>query len=84
MLYQKAKKVLEDNIDILHKLSEILLEKETVMGAELDELILSMRPGIELTSNKIDDSDSKTDEVQKEDVKTSPSSTSSPKDNNSN
>lgn len=82
--YQKAKKVLEDNIDILHKLSEILLEKETVMGAELDELILSMRPGIELTSNKIDNSDSKTDEVQKEDVKTSPSSTSSPKDNNSN
>jgi cell division protease FtsH len=52
--YQKAKQVLEDNIDILHKLSEILLEKETVMGVELDELIHSMRPGIELTSHKID------------------------------
>ncbi|MGD9209589.1 MAG: ATP-dependent zinc metalloprotease FtsH [Desulfobacteraceae bacterium] len=52
--YQKAKQVLEDHIDILHKLSELLLEKETVMGAELDELIFSMRPGIQLPSNKID------------------------------
>ena len=82
--YQKAKKVLDDNIDILHKLSEILLEKETVMGAELDELILSMRPGIELTSNKIDTGYSKTDEMQKKEAKTSQRSTLPPKDENSN
>jgi len=46
--YQTAKKVLEENVEILHSLAELLLEKETVMGDELDELILSMRPGMEL------------------------------------
>ena len=46
--YERARKVLEENLDILHSLSELLLEKETVLGKELDELILSMRPGIEL------------------------------------
>ncbi|MFC1876205.1 ATP-dependent zinc metalloprotease FtsH [Thermodesulfobacteriota bacterium] len=48
--YEKAVVVLKENIDILHKLAESLLEKETVMGAELDELINNMRPGIELPS----------------------------------
>jgi cell division protease FtsH len=43
---------LNENLDILHKLSEELLEKETVLGAELDELIQSMRPGVELPFNK--------------------------------
>jgi len=46
--YETAQKVLTENIDILHSLAELLLEKETIMGAELDELILSMRPGMEL------------------------------------
>jgi len=46
--YNRAKKVLEDNLDILHKLAALLLEKETVLGAELDGLIVSLRPGIEL------------------------------------
>ena len=50
--YNQAKKVLQENLDILHKLSELLLEKETVLGKELDELIHSMRPGIELPSQK--------------------------------
>ena len=48
--YDRAKEVLEEYLDILHKLSELLLEKETVLGSELDDLILSMRPGIELPS----------------------------------
>lgn len=48
--YNHAKKVLEENIDVLHKLAELLLEKETVLGGELDELIHSMRPGIVLPS----------------------------------
>ncbi len=48
--YESATAVLKENIDILHKLAESLLEKETVMGAELDELINTMRPGIELPS----------------------------------
>jgi cell division protease FtsH len=46
--YDRAKQVLRDNIDILHKLSELLLEKETVQGKELDALILSLRPNAEL------------------------------------
>jgi len=50
--YRQAKKVIEENLDILHKLAELLLEKETVQGKELDELIFSMRPGIELPSIK--------------------------------
>ncbi len=47
--YNRAKKVLKENLDILHSLSDLLLEKETVLGKELDELILSMRPGIILS-----------------------------------
>jgi len=49
--YHCAKRVLDENLDILHKLSELLLEKETVMGKELDELIHSLRPGIKLPSH---------------------------------
>ena len=52
--YNRAKTVLNEHLDILHKLSELLLEKETVQGSELDELIQSMRPGIELPSMSAD------------------------------
>ena len=54
--YKRAREVLEENLDILHKLSDELLEKETVMGAELDELIVSLRPGIELPAHKTQES----------------------------
>jgi len=47
--YKRAKEILNENIDILHKLAELLLEKETVKGDELDDLIRSMRPDIELS-----------------------------------
>ena len=53
--YGRAKEILAANVDILNQLAELLLEKETVMGKELDELIYSMRPGMKLTSNKIDE-----------------------------
>jgi cell division protease FtsH len=53
--YGRAKTVLNENLDILHKLAEELLEKETVMGKELDELIHSLRPGIELPSKSAED-----------------------------
>ncbi|NOQ20607.1 MAG: ATP-dependent zinc metalloprotease FtsH [Desulfobacterales bacterium] len=53
--YGCAKTVLNENLDILHKLAEVLLEKETVMGKELDELIHSLRPGIELPSRSAED-----------------------------
>jgi cell division protease FtsH len=53
--YGRARKVLEDNVDILHKLADLLLEKETVMGTELNDLIIAMRPGIRLPSYHPDD-----------------------------
>jgi cell division protease FtsH len=53
--YGRSKTVLNENLDILHKLAEVLLEKETVMGKELDELIHSLRPGIELPSRPAED-----------------------------
>jgi cell division protease FtsH len=48
--YEKTREVLKENLDILHKLADLLLEKETLSGAELDELILEMRPGFEFPS----------------------------------
>jgi cell division protease FtsH len=42
--YKKGKEILEENIDILHRLTDLLIEKETVLGAELDDLIAQMRP----------------------------------------
>jgi cell division protease FtsH len=53
--YQCATDVLKENMDILHKLAEELLEKETVMGQELDELIIALRPGIKLHSPEPED-----------------------------
>jgi cell division protease FtsH len=50
-----AKKVLEEHMDVLHKLADLLLEQETVLGAELDEMILSMHPDIELPDKSADD-----------------------------
>ncbi|GMQ79964.1 MAG: hypothetical protein BMS9Abin03_421 [Thermodesulfobacteriota bacterium] len=48
--YHRATKNLKENLDVLHALADRLLEKETVMGKELDELILSMKPGFEFPS----------------------------------
>ncbi|MFV9645209.1 MAG: ATP-dependent zinc metalloprotease FtsH [Desulfobacterales bacterium] len=50
--YNQAGNVLKEHIDILHKLAELLLEKETVKGSELDELIHSMKPEFKLASDK--------------------------------
>jgi cell division protease FtsH len=35
------------------------LEKETVLGKELDELIFSLRPGIKLPSQKVEEDEEK-------------------------
>lgn len=36
--FNKALKLLEDNIDILHKLAKVLLEKETIKAEEFEEI----------------------------------------------
>ncbi len=41
--YRQAFQLLTDNIDSLHKLAEVLIEKETMTGAEVDELIVGVR-----------------------------------------
>ena len=48
--YEAAKSVLKENIDILHRISEVLIEKETIMGNELDAIILETRPGFDFPS----------------------------------
>ncbi|MEM7008451.1 MAG: ATP-dependent zinc metalloprotease FtsH [Thermodesulfobacteriota bacterium] len=42
--YEKAKKLLEDDIDLLHKVAEVLLDQEVIDGKELDELIKNNKP----------------------------------------
>jgi cell division protease FtsH len=42
--YEKAKKILTDHVEILHKIAEELLEKEVLNGAEVDILIGSALP----------------------------------------
>lgn len=61
--YERAKSVLTEHIDVLHKLAEQLLEKETILGAELDELIRQVRPDIDLPERPQDNLD---DETEKE------------------
>jgi cell division protease FtsH len=61
-----AKSILESHLDILHKLSELLLEQETVMGKELDELILSLHPNIDLPSKAVGDEGELEEEEEEE------------------
>jgi len=56
--YSRAKKILDENIAILHKVAEVLLVKETISGAELDDIILSLKPGYVFPSS-ITESDKK-------------------------
>ena len=63
--YNRAVKILKDNLDILHALADRLLEKETVLGKELDELIISMRPGFEFPATELKNEES-IDESHKE------------------
>jgi len=60
--YTRSKSILEQNMDILHRLADELIEKETVMGAELDELIQEMRPGIQLPSNHAGETEEDTEQ----------------------
>jgi cell division protease FtsH len=43
--YERAKMLLGENLDILHKITEALLEKEALNGVEIDEIIQSFGRG---------------------------------------
>ena len=59
--YERAQSVLTEHIDVLHKLAEQLLEKETILGAELDEIIRQVRPGIQLPDKPSDKEEAQDD-----------------------
>ena len=51
--YNRAKKILSENIDLLHKIALVLLEKEVITGQELDDIIKengTSLPGVEKTA----------------------------------
>ena len=50
--YKTAEKILKDNIELLHALTDLLIEKETVLGPELDDLIASIRPDFDFFGRK--------------------------------
>jgi cell division protease FtsH len=58
--YDKAREILEKNMDILHKLAEMLIENETVLGRELDDLIHDMRPGFTIPGARPDADENQT------------------------
>ena len=45
--YDRAKDLLQGNLDILHKMAAELLEKEVLDGAEIDEIVRILRPQVE-------------------------------------
>ncbi|WP_289020304.1 ATP-dependent zinc metalloprotease FtsH [Desulfobacter postgatei] len=68
--YNKAKTILEENIDILHALTDLLLEEETVMGPELDDLIASLRPDFDFFGRRnIRTEEQPTTQDKRDDVK---------------
>ncbi len=63
----KARQILEENVDILHKLTDLLMEKETVLGKELDDLIYEMRPGFTIPGfTPSDDDTTQSSEIKPE------------------
>jgi len=63
--YTRAKKILKENMDVLNKVSEVLLDKETVLGAELDKIILSIKPGFVFPSDPIEKDESQPKKTKK-------------------
>jgi cell division protease FtsH len=45
--YEKAKKLITDHIEILHKIAGELLEKEVLNGTEIDALIGDALPKVQ-------------------------------------
>ena len=42
--YERAKKLLQDRVDVLHSLTKALLEKETLDGPEIDAIVNHGQP----------------------------------------
>lgn len=48
--YNRARRILEDNIEVLHQTAKLLLEKETIDGAEIDGFITELGKKVEATA----------------------------------
>jgi len=49
--YQRAEKLLQDNIEILHKMAEALMKWETIDKAQIDDLMAGRDPRPPLDDN---------------------------------
>ena len=47
--YETAKRILQEHEDLLHKIAETLVEKETLDGKEIDAIIEATKPGLVFT-----------------------------------
>ncbi len=47
--YETAKSILQEHEDLLHKIAETLIDKETLDGKEIDAIIVATKPGQEFT-----------------------------------
>ena len=64
--YERARVVLTEHLDVLHKLAEALIEKETILGAEMDDIIRQVRPDIELPETHADKEEKQKEETAQE------------------
>jgi len=64
--YDCAMKILEANKDIVDKLAEVLLEKETVSSSEIRRMLSELRPGQEFPGLDSPDSETEHDDTAEE------------------
>ena len=53
--YKNAKKMLEENIDILNEIAEYLFEKETITGKQFMEIYHKIKGDVESEEDKTDE-----------------------------
>jgi cell division protease FtsH len=71
--YERAKDLLSGNIDILHRVAQELLEKETLNAQDIDKIIIEIRPEMIAKGEKEEESSSSNTIVlqKREDLKAS-------------
>lgn len=77
--YDKAKQLLNENIELLHEMAEYLLEKESITGKQFMEIFYTKYPKEEKPESD-DDADEKEQIVNAEDVEYSENTTNNPQD----
>jgi cell division protease FtsH len=47
--YETAKRILQEHEDLLHKIAQTLIDKETLNGKEIDAILVATKPGLKFT-----------------------------------